>query len=417
MDEPKERTLPSLLLSVVLLNLVVALPACQGGERIKVLVVGQILDRSTQIPDFLADEPLVDFVGVPARGDYIPGGQDILMKYIRQYFPRTYEDLKLFEYILLTSPEYYLLTTQQDMWMHDAIYEGAGGFNDASVFSIVAQIHNSWAASAAQLAFPNDAPAVVARGGGGASPTGCFTVRVNRDFPEPVLSAYLPFGIEQVICSESRFIIPRDGSEVIAWQEGNFPGLKNVPYLVVWDYGQGRTMTIGDAMHKDLSFFRYPRSASDNTYAPDILTNMILYSTGRDLIEDVEVFHSLKSQFISFRAKLAVLISLGDFVDRFGANTQGIQEIIWDLEEISRQASEQYLDQDFVECENTMALAFEELLQADAVAKDLKDAALTWVYITEWLVTSATLMVSGYVLWTLMLRRKLYREVDTTKFL
>lgn len=417
MDKPVDPTPLGLLILTLLLISSATLPACQGGERIRVLVVGQILDRSTQIPDFLADEPLVEFVGVPARGDYIPGGQDVLIKYIRQYFPRTYEDLKLFDYILLTSPEYYLLTTQQDMWMHDAIYEGAGGFNDGSVFSIVAQIHNSWAASAAQEAFPNDAPAVVAKGGGGGSPSTSFTVRVNRDFPEPVLSAYLPFGIEQVICGESRFIIPRDGSEIIAWQEGNFPGLRDVPYLIVWEYGEGRAMTIGDAMHKDLSFFRYPRTASDNTYAPDILTNMILYSTGRDLIEDVEVFHGLKSQFIDFRAKLAILISLSDFIDKFGANTQGIQEIVWDLEEIARQASEHYLDQDFVECGNTMALAFEELLRADGVAKDLKNAALTWVYITEWLVTAATFMVSGYVLWTLMLRRRLYREVDSTKFL
>ncbi len=380
------------------------------------MLTGQILDRNAQLPHFLRDEPLIDMVAIPARGDYIRGGASTMIKYIRQYFPRTYEEMKSFDYILLTSPEYYLFTTQQDKWMHDVIEEGAGGFNDASVFSIVSQIHEAWANSLTQQSFPNDAPAVVARGGGGESTYNHFTVRVNKDFPDPVLTPYIPYGIEEVGCSESRLLIPRDGSTILAWQVGNFPGNEDVPYLITWKYGEGTTMTIGDAMHKELGFFRYPKTSNDNIYAPDILTNIILYSTGRSLIQDVEVFHRLKSSFIEFRAKKAVLISLSDFIDKFGANTEKVQKAIWELEDEVHMAEEQYLNQEFVECEKTMTRVFQDLQEADKMARDLRGIALLWVYTIEWLVTTSALMVSGYVLWTLMARKHLYRDVGITKF-
>jgi len=391
-------------------------PHCLGGERIKVLLTGQILDRAAQIPKFLGDEPLVDVIAVPARGDYILGGTQTMIKYVRQYFPRTYEEMQSIDYIMFISPEYYLFTTKQDKWMYDVITEGSGGFNDASVFSIVAQIHDAWAASLTQLAFPNDAPAVVARGGGGESPVTHFNVIVNREFPDPVLMSYLPYGIENVVCAESRYIIPREGSGTIAWQAGNFPGKKDVPYLIVWDYGKGRTMTIGDAMHKDLGFFRYPKTPTDNIFAPDILTNIILYSTRRELIRDVEVFHRLKSYFIDFRSRIAVLVSLSDFVEKFGANTAKIQQQVLDLEDMARLGTEQYLDQEFSECEATMIGAFQDFHRVEEMAKRLKNNALSWVFAIEWLITTSVFLISGSLLWTLMARKKLYREVESTKF-
>ena len=410
---------PSRTMALIMVIFLVALgsaPHCWAGEKIKVLLTGQILDRGAQLLVFLGSEPLVDMVAVPARGDYIVGGTQTMIKYIRQYFPRTYEEMRGFDYIMFISPEYYLFTTQQDKWMHDAISEGAGGFNDASVFSIVAQIHNAWAASLTQLAFPNDAPAVVARGGGGESPSTHFSVVVNREFPDPVLTDYLPYGIESVPCAESRWVIPREGSGTIAWQVGNFPGKGEVPYLIVWDYEMGRTMTIGDAMHKDLGFFRYPKTSTDNLYAPDILTNIILYSTGRKTIEDVEVFHRLKTYFIDLRTRIAVLVSLSEFIDKFGANTARIQELVLELEESASLAEEQYLDQEFVQSEATLSSALRDYLIAEEKAKRLKDSALIWVYVIEWLVITSTLLISGSTLWILMARRRLYREVESTKF-
>jgi hypothetical protein len=52
-------------------------------------------------------------------------------------------------------------------------------------------------------------------------------------------------------------------------------------------------------------------------------------------------------------------------------------------------------------------------LSDDAVK--LKSRALRWVYLTEWLVTTGTLLASGYVAYSLLVRRRLYREIGTTR--
>ena len=45
----------------------------------------------------------------------------------------------------------------------------------------------------------------------------------------------------------------------------------------------------------------------------------------------------------------------------------------------------------------------------------LKDQALLWVYMTEWAAVSGTGMIAGYILFLLLLRRRLYREVSLTR--
>jgi hypothetical protein len=50
--------------------------------------------------------------------------------------------------------------------------------------------------------------------------------------------------------------------------------------------------------------------------------------------------------------------------------------------------------------------------QAMEETNKAKDRALIWIYISQWMVTTA---VAGVTLWWLMVRRKLYREVTTTQ--
>ncbi len=384
-----------------------------SGEKINILLTGHFQDHSNQLPKFFREEPIIEYTGVPTRG--VKGGMEVLMKFIRQYFPRSYQEMKEYDFIFLNSPEYYVFTTKQDKWMHDAVLEGAGGFNDASVFSVITQIHGAWAASLLQQAFPNDAPAVVARGGGGESPLNYFAVVINRNFPDPVLTPFIPYGVEQVPGDCSRYVIPRETAGTLAWQVGNFPGHGKVPFIVVWDYGEGRTVTTGSCLHATGGWFSRPQSSSDNQYAAEIFMNLIFYCTDRNLIQDVEVFHRLKSTFREFRNKMAILISLKDFVERFGANTHKVQQKIWDLEIMEEKARNHYLNQEFVECESTMNQAFDYFSEAEEAAKKLKESALLWVYVIEWAVTTSVLLISSYILWTLMVRRRLYQAVRTTK--
>lgn len=216
--------------------------------------------------------------------------------------------------------------------------------------------------------------------------------------------------VEDVLGLTSRYIIARDGAGVMAWQVDNFPGQGKVPFLVEWDYGAGRSLTCGSIVATG-TWFGY-----DNPYAADIITNLALYSTQRGLIEDVDVFHRLKLGFREFNGHMNMLVALLDFVDRFGANLQGVHEEVRELESMRALAREQYLDQDFAECWTTLDASTSRFADAERMAKETKDAALLWVYAVEWLATTAALLFSSVVLWSLMVRRRLYRQVRTTRF-
>jgi hypothetical protein len=40
---------------------------------------------------------------------------------------------------------------------------------------------------------------------------------------------------------------------------------------------------------------------------------------------------------------------------------------------------------------------------------------MMWIWLVQWLVVTATLMISGTFLWAMMIRRRLYREMETTR--
>lgn len=48
-------------------------------------------------------------------------------------------------------------------------------------------------------------------------------------------------------------------------------------------------------------------------------------------------------------------------------------------------------------------------------AIEFKNRALFWVYVTEWLVVTGTLLASSFVVWTLIVKGGLYREVEQTR--
>ena len=46
---------------------------------------------------------------------------------------------------------------------------------------------------------------------------------------------------------------------------------------------------------------------------------------------------------------------------------------------------------------------------------ELKERAFFWIYFVEWLAVSGTLLICVMVLWSLMVRRRLYRQVEVTR--
>ena len=65
-----------------------------------------------------------------------------------------------------------------------------------------------------------------------------FMVEINSNAETPVLSAFKPYGVDEMVnYGASRMIIAREGAEVLVWQFMNFGNAK-VPYIAVWEYGE-----------------------------------------------------------------------------------------------------------------------------------------------------------------------------------
>ncbi|MBU7004312.1 MAG: hypothetical protein HXS50_02000 [Theionarchaea archaeon] len=384
-------------------------------QKIRVLLTGQVDVQTNPLIMWFGQESSVDATAVPTRSNDLVKTEDI-KRFVRLYFPRTYQQVREFDFIILHSPEMFHLTREQDRWMHDAIKEGAGAMAAPAGLSDHGDIQHAWINSIVQRALPNDFSLVLASGGRrGQTP---FHIEVNRDFPEPVLTPFIPLGIEDFPGAGGNMIIGREGSRILAWQIGQ--ALGRVPYMIAWDYGEGRGLTLADSLHltfwSDYISLRNPAyETTQNQYSLDILMNMVLYLTRRSLPEDVLAVHKMRTSFAELRIKMSLLISLSDFAQKFGADGDRLGEILSPLVEMGEQAEDRYLEQDFEESERILNSLFEDISRAETRILKIKETALLWVYTVEWLVVTSTLMLSSFGLWTLMVRRKLYRHVGTTQ--
>jgi len=393
----------------VIVGLIIAISWPCSGKRIKALLTGQVDEASNPLLTWFEEEPLVDARSVPTRPGGMVGVQEI-KRFVRIYFPRSYDEVKSYDFIMLHSPIMYYFDDKQALWMYDAIREGTGSLSAPACMSSSADIYNAWIASILSKALPNDAAAVIESGG----PKGreSFHIKVNREFPEPVLIPFIPLGIETFMGAYAYRIIPKEGAKTLAWQIGGFNS--EIPYMATWNYEKGRTMTLGDSF--GLAFWSsYAGRTSQNPYSLDILMNMVLYLSRRKVPTEVLVFHRMRTSFIEYRTKMGLLVSLMEFVQGFGANDRRIDGMVGELQGRVSEAEKEYLSGNFDQCQSVMDQVFTDLRKVEQMTLKLKERALLWVFMVEWLVVTATLMISSFLVWTIMIRRRLYKAVHVTR--
>jgi hypothetical protein len=402
-----------LALAFALLVLLLFVPTC-SSQKVKLLLTGRIGLPEYPLPRWFMSEPLVDLLQVPSRDElgYL-GGEQEMKRFIRLYFPRTFERLKEYDFFLMDSINIWHFEDRQVRWMRDAIREGSAGWNTCSVMSISSHRHMPWCESMLQEAFPNDAPAVCARPAVG-FPNTFISLRVNREFSEPVLTPFLPLGVEEVRGSQTSWIIiPRPGARTMAYFVGPYPAaLGNAPFIITWDYGEGRALTTGAmswwSRHND-------PAETPNPYGFDVMMNMVFYATRREVVTDVLVYHEVRKSLLTFYERMGILVSVIEFVDRVGADTRGIYKKADDLGSRVEAARASYLEQDFDAVDEVMREVFEGLMEAEDDAIRVKNRTFVWIFLIQWITVSGTAMICGFILWSLMIRRMLYREVASTR--
>ena len=93
-----------------------------------------------------------------------------------------------------------------------------------------------------------------------------------------------------------------------------------------------------------------------------------------------------------------------------------LEEMLDGVDELKGQAEAAYIGQDFTNALDLIIEAIAETERAEEEAVMIKNAVLFWIYLIEWLVVTATLLISGMVVWGLMVRRRYFREVRSTRF-
>jgi hypothetical protein len=212
--------------------------------------------------------------------------------------------------------------------------------------------------------------------------------------------------------------IPFGGSNMVAVRGWGIPladfsvtaGGSN-PMMVVGDIGLGRSF----AFTPDWTF-GWGESFSRWEYYGDFCNNLMLYLARRRVPQEIELVHRARRALLDLDVSRGLLISLLDFVDKFGANPRRLDEMIARIDELQSSAELVYMDQDFSRAVTLIEEALEAEVEAEVEAIKVKEEALLWVYAIEWFTVSGTLLVAGLVVWSLMIRRCYFREVGSTRF-
>ncbi|MBU7004606.1 MAG: hypothetical protein HXS50_03510 [Theionarchaea archaeon] len=183
------------------------------------------------------------------------------------------------------------------------------------------------------------------------------------------------------------------------------------PMMVTWRL-EGGSRTFSCASEWLWQFF----VADWWRYQYDAASNLMIYLDDRPVPQDLALVEATRSKILEFATRRTLLISLLAFCESFGANTQDITNELVEVDQLAAQALPFYLEQRFEDALETYDEAVGMMQDLEGEVMKLKRRALLWVYIIEYLSITATALLSGVILWSLMVRRALYRQVRFTKF-
>jgi hypothetical protein len=194
-------------------------------------------------------------------------------------------------------------------------------------------------------------------------------------------------------------------------------GGRTDPGWTWWDVGNGRFFAsptgfrgtlAGGTTSAGVSFIYWK-------HYPDFVSNMVYFCAGFNPPSDIQLLHTTRSKFREVDYHRQMVIGTIEFVSRFGAVLDRVEKKLGEVEESVGQAKRSYIDLELSKSLEEIEHALSLLSEADDLAVKAKHTALFWVYVTEWLVVTATLLVCGSVLWGLMVRRRLYKQVHVTR--
>ncbi len=364
--------------------------------RISCFVFGNVHPILNPFVAYFDEDPLFTYGLEP-----IPSGltDEQRRKYDRLYFPRTRKILLSYDMFFFADARIQHFSPRQ--W-HDLEY----GFRDGGVSSFYS-FGPAWTqAFSGSILRP-------------LLPTRDYDFHFHHPFRvifrrerDPVFTPFIELGMENVAGDAYGMIYPRQGVTVWADMQP-----LNLPWLISWKPGgsdPGQAWVLADELN--MAWWGTAlASRNRNPYAIDMVINLILYSVDRPLITDIHSRRQARHLLYDYRTRKLLVLSMMEWADAFGANTLPMTEELAELDDVSVDARDRFLEQEYDAVITSMHsnLAAIDVLTGEAIR--LKDEALFWVYIIEWLVVTSTGLLAGVIVWGLMIRRMMYKAARTTR--
>ncbi len=377
------------------------LRADPASGRIRVIYMGDAIGVSNPFP-ILQGDPLLSCTAVYACTIHQTSEQ--IKKSVRAYMPRTYSRFLDNDVIILSDANRDAFRSEHFTWFKRGVLdEGMGLVMIGGAESFANPSWPSWQPTDVADVLPCEMVEAVPRVSGGSVKVVDWEDEFIRSLPFNKLGPYGSF-------SGHNMILPRITARLIAVLV--HVGVGESPFLMWWDIGKGRTM----AQSADWTpaggsvFVRWQ-------YYGDYAVNMMLFLAGQNLPDDLETLYAVRRRMRAASEAMLTLQTMMDFVERLGGNTNALLKGLAPIREKRKEAMSLYLKCDL----DGAAQGFEEVIRlCDAAMENAikaRDAAAFYLFLVEWASVTGILLLGGSFLWIIMVRRRLYREVATTKLI
>jgi hypothetical protein len=385
--------------------LLIDLPFAAGEtERVRVLYIGEPLSSPLTYFVALINDPFFDVTPVQAFTYNLP--DEIAWRSVRRYMPRNYELLSAYDAITLVYADAKLFKPEWRSWFSWSVVDGVG-FTFTGQEVAKHQFLWEWLESTVGDVLPVERPGVV-KFDMSENPS---RIRVVK--PEHPIMKFLPWS---TIGRHGNFydttrISTKLGSETIAEHVTTFG--KTQPFLVWWDVEKGRSLAIltrfsSENRNPSDPFFEWP-------YLADFSANFHLYMAQRPVPQEVEVIHLIRTTTIEAWRVKNTLVSSIDFIAKLGGNTRRLEDMLREADEKLVESKRMYLDYEFQEALALLEDMADDMDDIVIATIEVKDQTFMSIYMVEWSVLMSTSMITGVVVWSLMVRRRLYREAGSTR--
>ncbi len=340
-------------------------------------------------------DPAIETTFIPCRPDYV-GGYDNAYRSMRMYMPRTYSKLTTdYDQMLLSDADPLVFTTQWVGWMVDSVTNGGLGF--LWLGSIEEAGYPGWTGSTLAEIAP------VEQVVGKYTLWGMFRLRI-KDKDEALMKA-LPWEESPILVNLDNQI-RKEGSQL--WATAKEASVEK-PLMTYWKNGEGSVLSFASKFPKGVEVWH-----ENWALFPQAMIYLVYRTADKALPADPYLFIRVTNSLIEFSATNSLLDSMIVWVEKFGGKTDKLRERRRSITDLGVTAEELCLEGDYGRAQDTLdeGKTKQNLLRNEAM--EAKDEALFWIYVTEWCALLGTLMISSYALWSLMVKKRYYKEVETS---